>query len=60
MRQELKQDKGKIYCVVAVVEGTKYVVTAFWPEGSHTEIVASGCQAGVAAFTPEQTFPDLC
>ena len=34
------------------------MLTAFWPEGQNTEIVASGCQAGVAAFTGEQTSPD--
>lgn len=39
-------------------ERIKYVLTAFWPEGQNTEIVASECQAGVAPFTREQTFPD--
>lgn len=39
-------------------ERIKYVLTAFWPEGYNTEIVASECQAGVAPFTREQTFPD--
>lgn len=39
-------------------ERIKYVLTAFWPEGWNTEIVASGCHAGVAPFTREQTLPD--
>lgn len=36
-------------------KGIKYVLTASWPRGLNTEIVASGCQARVAAFTGEQT-----
>lgn len=31
------------------------MLTASWPRGLNTEIVASGCQSGVAAFTGEQT-----
>lgn len=56
IRQELRQEKrgrGKIYCASKRI---KYVLTAFWPEGQNTEIVASGCQAGVTPFTREQTF----
>lgn len=59
--------RGKIYCVCVFTcvcvcacmcvrrKGIKYVLTASWPRGLNTEIVASGCQAGVAAFTGEQT-----
>lgn len=54
-RKTSERGRGKIYCASA---GIKYVLTDFWPRGQNTEIVASGCQAGVAPFTPEQTFPD--
>lgn len=61
--------RGKVYCVCVCAcmytcvctcvcvrrKGIKYVLTASWPRGLNTEIVASGCQAGVAAFTGEQT-----
>lgn len=61
MKQALKQEKegegerGEIYCASKRI---KYVLTAFWPEGSNAEIVTSGCQARVALFTREQTFPN--
>lgn len=44
----------KIYCES---ERIKYVLTAFWPRGQNTEIVASGSQAGVVLFTRKQCFP---